>query len=295
MPFAYRDTIVSGTRAGVEGTSQGINEIVDLMVNNMGWSLTDDRRNQAGNASEALTHKVVLSNGQGESGDQSNWYLTLASGSAAVVNQDTINMKIHSAYDTGTHLVPGSGVETPTTLVTHSISTDSDGNYRLWISGDKDGIAVVSVARDAYAIALAGRSQTFLDSSLEPFGCYLFSVAETAIATTAVKSLAGNPVQAFTGNGEGEFLIYGYSATNDPRMGLGNEEAFFSALPIVHTVDDASPLRKGAIGLVSNAWACAPATAGWLKGTVIVVSGTPNKEYIAFPSPSTAGIVLRKS
>ncbi len=295
MSFSYRQVVISGTSDGVEGTSTALNEIVDVMVNEMGWVLEDDRRTQAGSANETLTHKVVLKSNLGESNDQPNWYMTISSGTTSTVKADTLGLKIHSAYDVGTHDTAATGVETPVTLATYTLTTDSDGNFVLWISGDKDGVALVTHARASYAHALIGRSQHFVDNTIEPFGLYINAVTtDTNPQSTAVRSIVGEPPSAFQNSSEGEFLVYPLTVTNEPRVNLGDGETSFTALPIMHMVDDTSPQRKGAIGLVSNAWSGTTANAGWLPETVITVAGSPPREYIAFPTTTNA-LVIRKS
>jgi len=295
MSFAYREVVVSGTRDGVEGTSQCINEITDVMVNQMGWVLEDDRRAQAGSSNETLTHKVVFKSNLGESNDQPNWYMTITSGTGSAQRNNFLSFKIHSAYDVGTHDTAATGVETPSTISTLTLPTDSDGNFVLWISGDKDGIALVTNSRSVYGHALVGRSQHFVDNSIEPFGLYINTSTDVNPATLSCRSIAGEPPQAFQNVSEGEILSYPFSTTHEPRMGLGSPEAFFTAMPLMHMTDDASPsIRKGAIGLISGAWSCAPTGAGWVKETVITVSGSPDREYVAFPT-TTNGLVIRKS
>ena len=83
MPFSFREVTVSGFRADTEGTSKAISEIVEVLVNEMGWVLEDDRRTQAGSADVTLTHKVVFKNDTGESGTDSNWYFTITSATGA--------------------------------------------------------------------------------------------------------------------------------------------------------------------------------------------------------------------
>lgn len=60
MPFAFREVTISGILQTVEGTSAALNVITDVMVNEMGWILEDDRRAQAGSSNVTLTHKVVF-------------------------------------------------------------------------------------------------------------------------------------------------------------------------------------------------------------------------------------------
>jgi len=295
MAFAYREVVISGGRIDTEGTTKAIAEIEDVLVNEMGWLLHQDRRSQAGNTNVTLTSKIVLESNRGESGDQSNWYLTITSGTVAAPGSDLLGFQIHSSYDLGTFDTAATGVEAPASHTTFTMATDSDGFFTLWISGDKDGIVLVNNTRNAYGHMLIGRSQHFLDDSIEPFGLYLVgSTTLTSPVSTTARSIAGSPPAAFGAANESEILGYGLATGNEPRQALGNEEPFFTALPLIHTVDDASPVRKGAIGVVSNAWGCAPELSGWSNESVITVSGSPDKEYICFPESSN-GLVIRKS
>jgi len=296
MSFSFREVVVSGTKDGTEGTSKCLNEIVDVMVNGMGWVMEEDRRLESGSTNVTLTHKVVFNSNGGESLDQSNWFFTITSGTVAAPGSDLLGLQIATAYDTGTHDTAASGVETPLGHTTLTVPVDSNGNFVLWVSGDKDGVVFVTHVRGVYGYAIIGRGQHFVDNSIEPFGLYINSNASsTTVTSTTCRSIAGQPPQAFQNASEGEILGYSLGAINEPRVGLGSGETFFTAVPLVHTVDDGTPLRKGAVGLVSNAWSCAPATAGWVRETVITVSGSPNRQYIAFPDVSTNGIVIRKN
>lgn len=296
MTFSFRQVTISGANQDVEGTSAALNEITDVLVNEMGWVLEDDRRSQAGSFNETLTHKVVFNSNGGESGTEPNWYLTLTSGTSVTVGQDFLGTKIHSAYDTGTHDTAASGIESPTTLGTYTLTTDSDGHFVMWISGDKDGIAVVTNTTTRYNYLLAGRGTHFLDNSFEPYGLHLLTGANsTNPAVTAVRGIIGDPPEAVDNANEAEFLVYSLGVNNQPRAGFqGADEAQFTALPIVYLVDDSSPSRKGAIAVLTQAWSCATADAGWVREAVITVPGTPDKEYIAFPD-GTNGLVIRKS
>lgn len=293
MTFAFREVTVSGGRGDVEGTSEALNEITDVLVNEMGWVLKDDRRSQAGSADITLTHKVVFESDGGEVGTDPNWYLTITSGTAAATKSDYMGFQIASAYDTGTHDTAASGVETPTLHSTFYLNGDSNGFFNLWISGDKDSVVFVVNARNVYGMAIAGRGLHFLDNTAEPYGLYLYSAANTNINATIVRSIAGNPPQAFVNSSEGEFLVIPLATTNEPRLGLGQIEPVFTALPVLHTVDDSSPVRKGAIGVVKNAWSGIAQTVGWLKETILTVSGT-GQEYVAFPDGSNA-LIIRKT
>lgn len=138
----------------------------------------------------------------------------------------------------------------------------------------------------------AGRSQHFLDDTMEPYGLYAYSALNYVPTTTTVRSIAGEPPQAFPNASEGEFLAYALGTTNEPRVGLGNSEAVWTATPMLHTVDDASPLSKGAIGVCSNFWSMTNQTTGIASPTEFEVTGT-GERYLAFGG--SASLVIRKS
>ena len=84
------------------------------------------------------------------------------------------------------------------------------------------------------------------------------------------------------------------ASTNEPRSGLGNTDAIFTLLPLTLTVDDTTGPRKGFIGLLQNVWSVAPTTAGWIKESLVAISGS-NQTYLAFPETSAGGIAIRKT
>ncbi len=293
MSFSFREVTISGLRNDTEGTSQAINEITDVLVNEMGWVLEDDRRTQAGNSDVTLTHKVVFKNDTGESGTDSNWYFTITSGTTASLNQNTLGFQMHSAYDVGTHDTAATGVENPVLHSTLTLATDSNGNFNLWVSGDKDSVVFVTNQINTYGHMTVGKSKGFLDDTIEPFGLYIAGVANTTATSTQVRSIVSNPPIALANANEGEFLSIALTTTNEPRQGLGQDEAIFTFFPMVHMVDDASPVRKGAIGMVRNMWVGVSSNAGWIKESLITISGS-SQTYLGFPE-TTNSLVIRRS
>ena len=291
MSFAFREVTISGLRTDVEGTSSALNEITDVMVNEMGWVIEDDRRLQSGSTNVTLTHKVVFNSDQGESGSESNWYLTITSGTSAAIGTNSLGLQIHSAYDVVTHDTAASGVETPAAHTTFTLGTDSDGIFNLWVSGDKDGIVLVTNETNTYDHMIIGKSKTFLDASTEPFGLYIAGAAGTTPGSTTVRSIVGNPPIALQNTNDGEFLTITLGINNEPRFNLGQVEPIFTVLPMVHTIDDAA--SKGAIGLVRNAWMAAPEDVGWLQESILTITGS-NQTYLAFPDNSE-GLVIRRT
>jgi len=297
MSFAFREVTISGSKLGVEGISTALNEITDVLVNEMGWVLEDDRRTQAGSTNVTLTHKVVFRNNGGESGTENSWYFTLTSGTAAAPGNNNVGFQLTDSYDTVTHDTSSSGVETPIAHTTSPVITlDSNGIFNLWISGDKDGIVIINNRENVYGVFSVGKSKTFLDSISEPQGLYSFtSTSNTATTTTTnVRVIAGNPPEAFTSTSETELLAVTMGTNNQPRFGLGQIDAIFTLLPLTLTVDDSSPTRRGFIGLARNIWVVAPTTVGWIKESLITISGS-NQTYLAFPHTTTGGSAIRKT
>lgn len=293
MPFSFREVTISGLRQDTEGTSAALNTITDVLVNEMGWGLEDDRRTQPGNANVTLTHKVVFKNNNGESGNDVNWFITLTSGTALATDSNLIGSQIHSLYDVSIHDTATSGVETPLSHVTNTFNTDSNGNFKMWISGDKDAVVIITQVLNNFSFMTFGKSKGFLGPNIEPYGIYLHSIASTIPTTTSVKSIVSNPPIAMQNANEGEFLSISTLTNNQPRINLGQQDPIFTFFPMVHTVDDGSPIRKGAIGLVRNAWAGIGANVGWLRPSLITVSGSI-QTYLGFPDTSTA-LVIRRS
>ncbi len=293
MAFAFREVTISGGRNDTEGTSKALNEIRDVLLNEMGWVEEDDRRTQAGSSNVANTHKVVFNSDGGEDGTGPNWFLTVTSGTTAAVATDVLGIQVASAYDVGTHDTAGSGVEIPVAHSTITLNSDSDGYFNLWISGDKDSVVFLANPRNDYRFVIAGRGLHFLDDNAEPFGLYLHGSSNTNPLSSSIRSIVGSPPVALAGTNEGEFIAPGLLIGNEPRIGLGQDEAIFTILPITHMVDDTSPVRKGAIGVVRNMWVGVTQNAGWIKESLLTISGS-SQTYLAFPQTTTS-LVIRKS
>ncbi len=293
MPFAFREVTVSGILQTVEGTSAALNEITDVMVNEMGWILEDDRRAQAGSSNVTLTHKVVFNSDGGELGNSANWYLTMTSGTSATTQQNTIGLQIHSAYDVGTHDTAATGVETPLAHTSLTLPTDSNGIFNLWISGTKDSVIMVTNTLNVHAHAFIGKSKSFLSTDFEPYGLHISASNNVGLATTAARSIIANPPVALQNTSEGELLAITITANNEPRAGLGQVAPIFTFLPLVHSADDTSPTRRGMIGLAQNAWVGVNQTVGWLRETVVTITGS-NQTYLAFPD-NTSALVMRRT
>jgi hypothetical protein len=296
MAFLFREVTVSGGNQALEGTSGVVNAITDFLTD-IGFSIEDDRRSQPGNANDTLTHKVVFNSNGGETGLRPNWYLQVSSGTAAAVNANNIGFNASTAYDVGTHNVPASGIEVATGALStwRSLVTDSDGYNAMFMAGDKDGfVLVLNQNGDITQVANMGRVNTFLDEDLEPYGLLCRTSTTTAINTTDARGIVGNnPPQPLTTAQDASIGVYALAVANEPRINLGNAEALFTALPYVWLVNDASPVRKGAIGYIPHVFAGASDTAGVPFIGKAVVSGT-GQEFRVFSNISTS-LYLRAS
>lgn len=257
MTFSFRQVTVSGGNTSIEGTSAVINEITDVLVNECGWVIEDDRRAQAGSTLVANTHKIVLNSNGGESGTDPNWYFTLVSGVNNQTAKDKVSIQISTAYDSGTHLPPASGValqDTTTVSTLTDFDTDSDGYNQLFISADKDGVAIFNnVQSTTWGICLVGKAISFLDETFEPYGLYSHTSDATSVVGNSWLGIVGNPPQAMDNNSSGNTVFYsGLSTTNEPRQGLGNEEAIFTGLPLLFVLSDTSTPLVGAVGFVRH-------------------------------------------
>lgn len=296
MVFVYNEVTVSGGNEGVVGAAGVINALADTLVA-AGWSIDDDRRDQAGSASLTTTHKIVFVNDGGEEGTHPNIYITLTSGTSASQNQTVVGMQISGAYDNVSHTVPASGVKHPDTTTLFQLRTfnvDPDGYNRLWMAADKDQITFVNnYAGDQLPLVMIGRVHKFLDDDLEPYGAVIFSPGSMAPVSNGALGLVGNnPVETITAISDGDMRAMTFSVAAEPRAGLGNSEAIFTATPPLWTIDDASPLRKGAIGHPRHCFVGASQTAGLPPFGTAVVSGT-GQEFAVFGGNNT--LFLRKN
>lgn len=283
MVYAFKRVTISGLDLGKEGTSAALTAMTEFLTNDVGWIMVDDRRTQGGNPSLASTHKVVLRNGGGESANSPEWYVTLASGVAAAVNNNNIDAYIHTAYDVASHAVPASGVVTPAVRGGVTYTCDSDGYFNIYMVGDKDGAIFFNNQSNTSQHLIFGKVYPLLNGNYEPYGLYLASGASVGLSDTSVRGIIGEPPVAITAGSEGSFIYYNPSATQDPRLGYPNfiQPSFFLG-PFMYVSSNAS--NKGAIGIVRHAWSMQAQAIGLPEGTVI--SGTSGRTYLAFTDSS---------
>lgn len=278
MSFYFQETVVSGTRTDTHGVMKMIDDITTAMTT-MGWSIYDDLR---------TTHpdkKIVLSS-TGEDTTSSGIYLVVSSGTT-----EALYVQLANSWDNSGHTFDDLYIDDTAGSVL--LIADHDGPAALWCSGDLDSVTLMSKARGSYTFVIAGRGANFYGPDLEPWGVYLtYGTAGMAASYASnVRGICGNPPRTFD-SGEAEFLSYGLVATNEPRTGLGGDEAVWTACPILFTVDDNSPLAKGAIGIVKNAWSCRGQDTGISSEMVFTVDGS-SEEYMVLGG--TYGLVLRRA
>jgi len=294
--FSFKQVTISGANEGVEGTSAVINAITDVLVNEVGWLIEDDRRNQAGSTLVANTHKIVFNSNGGESGSDPNWYLTLISGSGVATANDNLRVQVSTAYNVSTHLIPASGVgvinSTNVTSLT-TTRTDSDGYNLLFVAADKDGIAIFNnFGGTFWGVLMAGKAITPFDASFEPYGVYLHTSTVPNVIGTDWRGIVGNPPSVADAANDGVTLNLNIAASQEPRSGLGNSEAIFTALPIVWSINDVSPAQKGTIGFVRHIFSLPNSSIGIPFIGKMVVPGTA-QEFIVFGD--SISIALRAS
>ena len=278
-PFAFYETVVSGSRIDTHGVSQGILAIATGMQS-MGWSIYDDQ------LTDPSDSRIVMYNEEGET-TSSGIYLVVASGSTS-----SIYFQIANSWDAGVH--QADDLITPTVVSSIPLPVTHDTSWVLWTSGDKDSVTIVNKVENVYYHIIAGRGENFLGPDLEPYGVYLKEGGEGTPGATDVRGIVGNPPQTLLIQNEGEFLVYPIAASNSPRTGLqGDEEdVILSALPLLFVVDDTSPLRKGAISIVKNVWNMRGTDIGVMSEMVFTVEGS-SEEYMAFAG--TYALVIRRA
>ncbi len=295
MVFIYREVTVSGANEGIEGSSGVINEITDLLVD-CGWSIEDDRRAQPSSTNSTTTHKVVLVNNGGESGTDPNWYLTVVSGSNATQLGNQVSFQVSTSYDVSAHFPFASGIAHPATTNPASnriMTVDSDGYNALFMSADKEGIALMNNFQGIQLQQVyMGKVDPFLGPELEPYGVAAHTLS-LPNPTMVVFGIVGNPPQELSAAQDSTSLTYLQLTAQQPRQNLGNDEAVWTALPITWMVDDGAPVRKGAIGYFRNMFCMVGAAGGVPFIGKAVVSGT-GQEFRVF-SGSAQSVALRAS
>lgn len=280
MTFAYSETVISGSRRGIEGTSSTIQRI-KTTLNQMGWTVYDDRTAQAG-----TNHKLIMTT-SGESGTDNPWYLVMTSGSI-----DEVGFQISTDWNLGTHTI--AGVFAPADATTVTLNTDEDNPCVLWVSGDLDALALLTRAQDNYDSVLVGRSRNFLTPAREPYGLYLIGTATLGVdlVSTTVRGIAGPAPTAITAGSDAETKVIAQTTTDSPYTLDGGVEPIYLALPVTWFLTDSATVGKGAVGFLRNVWSGPDSANGLMSETIIVVSGT-SETYIAFDEGAHSLIIRR--
>lgn len=292
MPFAYRElTISGGSDPTLEGTSRFIQDIKNVLVNDMGWTLTEDRSDQAG-----TDHKVILQS-NGEDDDKSTFYVVLTSGTT-----DEIGIQAATFWDTGTHTT-GSGVANPTNETSVTLETDEDADYTGWISGNRDSVVLLSKVGSTYDAAYVGRILQITDPVQDPFPvfCVGTNVADvdTLAQTTAniYSFLDGVTVIANNDSEWGAVFITPLDANQHPNNIFGSTESYV-AFPIIAGVANIVPLQRSTRGFSANMWVTiGPSATGSTLSQEDELEAAENRTYKAFfdSGISQRAVLIRKS
>lgn len=292
MVFVYRNFTVSGTRPDTEGTSKFIQEAKSFLEA-AGWTTVDDRTAQPG-----ADHKLVMSS-QGEESTYPTFYMILTSGlGTATAGQSDTSFQVATDWNVGSHSVPADGVVSPIAVGNPSyVSTYSQQDWEVWMSGDSEGVVFVTRQSATYDSIAAGRLNQFSSVEEDPYPLYIngsISALITVENATYLRGIAGNPPQALGANSEAEIKTFAFASTNQPYQ-LGSVTSIYLAAPLVLYWDDLSPIRKGLVGTLRNAWAGAGSNAGMLEEGTLVASGTFGKQvYRAFLSGTTDSLIIRQ-
>ncbi len=291
MTFVYKELTVSGSRADTEGTAKFIQE-AKLFLEEAGWTTFDDQ-----STAVAGSHLITFSS-NGEDNNLPTFYIVLNSGTSTAQNSNTVSLQVATNWDAGAH-DEGSGVIAPTTKITNAaIEGDSNGDFNLWMSGDSQGVVFVtrnlSTQYDSVCIGRANQFHTLADDT-HPLYINGGTGAGIIVENTVnVRGIAGNPPRILDANSEAEIVAIAFGSTNQPYQ-LGSVTSIFLAFPLVLMWDDFSPIRKGAIGTLRNAWAGAGSNAGMLAEGTLIASGTFGKQvYRAFLQATTDSLIIRQ-
>ena len=295
MSFGYQELTISGSVEGHEGTIEFIRNLKTFMLD-IGWTLTEDRTDQPG-SSDGDTRLVMQSNG--EAGEYPTFYMVVVSGSSATPASNFTWFQLSTAYDTGNHEVPASGVATENFPSGHGfLNTRSQEDYAVWMSGDSEALAIVTrQSPTTYDSILIGRANSFMSTADNPFPLYYISrntaVILTVDAGTYMRGIGGNPPQFF---GSADMVSYAYpiASANQPYQ-LGSAESIYFASPIIMAYRDISPLRKGVIGTVGSGWHGVGTSTGLYKEGRLTASGTSGVQtYRVFPTTSYS-LIMRET
>jgi len=289
MTFSYAKGTISGTLPGVCAPADMIQIISTTLQNDLGWTLTEDRSDQAG-----VNHKVILQS-NGESGDAPTFYMILSSGT------DNVDIQAATFWDTGTHTV-GSGVASPTSTTVVRLHANEDITTKYWISGDLEGVTFVTFGNGAYDGAHLGRIRQFTTTSGDPFPICI--VGSTAVS---VDVLGGGNVYSFldgttdlsTGESDWDsFYTTPLTSAGAPTKIPGQVLEECVCFPLMASVSDASPTRRATRGFSQNIWTTVgPAGNAISFNPQDIFTAPDGRTYQVFydSSSSSRCIVIRRS
>ena len=301
MPFGYQQITISGARDDTEGVALFIQEATTFLQS-LGWSVEDDRTAEPATNDPALHHKMVMRS-QGEANEYGTFYLTMFSGTSVGQNSNLVSFMMHTAYDSGAHDIPASGISTSSTDffdANASLNTRSQEDFEVWMSGDSEGVVFVTrQSPSTYDSVMFGRLNQFEPTSVDSYPLYI-NTTSTAIVTVTntvqARGIAGEPPKAFANNSEAEFRTYSSLNQFSQPYDLGAATSIYLATPILFFTDDQNPTGQGVIGTVRNAWAAVGTTAGILDEGTLTASGSEGVQiYRAFPANTTESLILRQS
>lgn len=312
MVYIYRKVLVSATTEGIEGVSSGMASISTFMQD-CGWNLVEDRSSEPGTGQDATHMKYVFSS-NGEEGNYPTFYMTLYSGSSSAANTDLMFAVTHTAYDTGTHLTPASGVRTGNgTLVTDvnadnrlQIKSQSD-DTEIYMAGDSEMVHLITRKTiDNNSIntmdnIFFGRFNSFFSVEDNPYPLIIQAdqtLSITVATSTFPRAVWSNPPQSSAARA--------HVSTNSPSTLFDANQPYnlgvtsiFTALPIViYYLSVPGDIVQSVAGTVRNGWISADGSS-LLNLSILTASGSGGaQEYISFTkenSLTTPSLIVRKS
>ena len=285
MAFGYTTLTISGSNLGVSTPVELMRSLKTYLTNSLGWSLTEDRSDQAG-----VNSKIVLQS-NGEDNTASTFYLVMTSGIA------TVEFQAGTFWNTTTHTV-GSGVLTPSTGSNVSLSCAVDKTIKFWASGDKESITFIARRALSYDGVHIGRIRSFYPSSQDPFPIYAIGGSSEATDIDFLTGTSANANAIFDatsqlGGGECDWdspFNNPLGSDQHPDNIFGSTERF-TCFPMIAGVSDNSPVRRAIRGFSINIWATlGPNTTSMEAEDVF--QAADGKTYQVFFNSSTSNVAL---
>jgi len=298
MSFNYQNFTISGSRPEVEGTSEFVTKAKEFLEG-VGWITEDDRRTQPGSAVDADTHKIVMKS-DGEDNTLPNFYMTIASGTTSTPASNTLSFMMSTGYDVGTHDVLPSDAKINDNLGAAGsvLNAPSLVDYEVWMSGDSEGVVFITRNASTYGSCYIGRCKQFTNEDIDPYPLYMIANGSAlAAATSTARVITGNPPSAAQAASEAESLGIQFATANQPYTGDHTSvDSIYLAMPLIITMDDGTPLRKGVVGTAQNVWQGAGTSAGMLQEGTLTASGSFGVQvYRAFTVSTVRSLIIRQS